>query len=77
MTNVIRSVISFLNSHKDQCWNNVLHVILLQACFLCFFLQVLKGTFEGRPKIKIQLFLLSFYQLCLRHQSDVKCILVL
>ena len=54
MTNVIKSVTSFLNPHNDRCYQ-------LELIPTCFLLQTPKeGTFTGRHKIKGHNFLPSF-----------------
>ena len=53
MTNVVKSVTSFLNANNDRCYK-------LELILTCLFLQTLKGTFIGRPKIKGHDFLPSF-----------------
>ena len=53
MTNVVKSLTSFLNPHNDRCY----HLELIPTCF---FLQTPKGPFSGRHKIKGHNFLPSF-----------------
>ena len=53
MKNVVKSVTSFLNAHKDRCYK-------LKLTATCFFLQTPIGAFTGKHKIKGHTFLLSF-----------------
>ena len=53
MTNVVKSVTSFLKAHNNRCYK----LILIPTCL---FLQTPMGTFTGRYKIKGHNFLPSF-----------------
>ena len=53
MTNVVKSLNSFLNAPKDLCHK-------FELIPTCFFYKAPKAAFTGRPKIKGHTFLPSF-----------------